>query len=139
MAANAPFQMELTSEQLDLIGRWSSMAGCETKQELLLDAFALFEWAAKQVMLGRKICAMDEASGEIRHAQVPALAVIADWGAPPPLTLEERRRLSAEPGYPLPEHFFRIRGERDVEADRCLDDESHGRSGSHLDSEPATP
>ena len=61
---------------------------------------------------------MDEASGEIRHAQVPALAGIADWGAPPPMTLEEIRRRMAEPGYPLPENFFSTLGEQPQSSSR---------------------
>jgi hypothetical protein len=106
MADHSPFQMDVTSDELDLIERWSSMAGCRTKQELLLSAFTLFEWAAKQVMLGRKICAMNEATGEIRHLELPALTAIADWGAPPILTQEEIRRRIAEPGFPFSESDF---------------------------------
>ena len=55
MARQSRFQMDLTSDELDLIERWSSMAGGRTKQELLLDGFTLIQWAAKQVMLGGAI------------------------------------------------------------------------------------
>jgi hypothetical protein len=137
MAGHSPFQMELTSDELDLIERWSSMAGCRTKQELLLNAFTLFEWAAKQVMLGRRICAMNEATGEIRHAELPALAQIADWGAPPILTQEEIRRRMAEPGFPFSESDFGFGAKGNVEADCSLDAGSKNGSSAHVRKEPA--
>jgi len=139
MRSHSRFQLDLSTDELDSIDRWSSMAGFRTKKEFLLNAFTMFKWAAQQVLLGRTICAVNEATGEIRHLEMPALAAIAEYGAPPSLTIEERRRLMAEPGHALPEHVFKIRGERDVEADRSLDHEGKGRSGSHLDKEPATP
>ena len=74
------------------IDRWSALAGFRTKKEFLLNAFTLFQWAAKQVMLGRTICAINERSGEIHHLAMPALAAIADYSMPPPLSAEEVRR-----------------------------------------------
>jgi hypothetical protein len=139
MGSLSRFQLDLTTEESESIERWSTMAGFRTKKEFLLNAFTMFKWAAQQIMLGRTICAVNEATGEIRHLEMPALSAIAEYGAPPLITTEERRRLMAQPGHRLPEDFFRSEGERNVEADRSLDRGGKGRSGSHLDREPATP
>jgi hypothetical protein len=132
MSRLSRFQLDLTTEESESIERWSAMAGIRTKKEFLLNAFTLFQWAAKQVMLGRTICAMNEATGEVRQLEMPALAAIAEYGAPPPLTPEERRRRIAEPGFPLSENDFRIGVARDGEADRSLDAESKNGSAAHL-------
>jgi hypothetical protein len=139
MSGLSRFQLDLTTEESESIERWSTMAGFRTKKEFLLNAFTMFKWAAQQILLGRTICAMDEVTGEIRHLEMPALSAIREYGTPPPLALEERRRLMAQPGHALPEHVFGTGGERDVEADRSLDREGNRRSGSHLDREPAAP
>jgi hypothetical protein len=97
------FQLDLTAEESQSIERWSTMAGFRTKKEFLLNAFTMFKWTAQQVLLGRTICAVNEATGEIRHLEMPALAAIAEYGTPPPMTSEERRRLMAQPGHSLPE------------------------------------
>src|SRR5271154_3554744 len=104
MTTLSRFQLDLTPAELDSIERWSRFAGFRTKKEFLLNAFTLFQWAAKQVMLGRTICAMNESKGEIRHLEMPALAAIAENYPPPTfLTPEEVRRRAAQPGRPLEE------------------------------------
>ncbi len=103
MTGLSRFQLDLTTDELNSIERWSSMAGFRTKKELLINAFTLFRWAAQQVLRGRSICAVDESTGEVRHLEMPALAAIAENGAPPPLTPDERSRRMAQPGRPWPE------------------------------------
>ena len=139
MTSLSRFQLDLSTDELNSIERWSLMAGFRTKKEFLLNAFTIFKWAAQQVLLGRTICAMNEATGEIRHLEMPALSAIAEYGSPPSLTPEEHRRRMAQPGQALPEHVFRTGGERDVEADRSLDRGGKGRSDSHLEKVPTTP
>ena len=78
MATLSRFQLDLSSDELSSIDRWSSLAGFRTKKEFLINAFTLFKWAAQQVLLGRTICAVNEATGEIRHLEMPALAAIAE-------------------------------------------------------------
>ncbi len=133
------FQLDLSTEELEAIERWSTMAGFRTKKEFLLNAFTMFKWAAQQILLGRSICAIDEATGEIRHLEMPALAAIAEHGTPPPIGQEERRRRMAAPGYRLPEGFFTPEGKRDVKANRPLDCEGKGRPGSHVAKKPTLP
>jgi len=117
MTALSRFQLDLTPAELDSIERWSALAGFRTKKEFLLNAFTLFQWAAKQVMLGRTICAMNESSGEIRHLEMPALAAIAENYPPSTfLTPEEVCRRAAQPGLPLEEVLSRLRrGEQDAQ------------------------
>jgi len=115
MAGLARFQLDMTPEELSAVERWSSLAGFRTKKELLLNAFTLFKWAAQQVMLGRTICAINEATGEVRHLEMPALAAIADCAGPSPLTPEEIRRRLAQPSRPLSEVLAALQGERDAE------------------------
>jgi hypothetical protein len=132
MSGLTRFQLNLTTEELDAIERWSSMAGFRTKKEFLLNAFTMFTWAAQQVLLGRTICALNEATGEIRHLEMPALAAIGGWGTAPPLSIEERRRRMAEPGQPWPDHLFKGGGERDVAATSSLGPEGAGGPESNL-------
>jgi len=133
------FQLDLTTEESESIERWSTMAGFRTKKEFLLNAFTMFKWAAQQILLGRTICAVNEATGEIRHLEMPALSAIAEYGTPPPLTPEEHRRRMAQPGYPLPEGFFTSEGQRNVKADGSLDRGRAERSGTHLGTESTVP
>ena len=103
MAALSRFQMDLTPEELDSIERWSAFAGFRTKRDFFLNAFTLFQWAAKQILLGRSICAINEATGEVRHLEMPGLAAIAAKTRPTVLSMEEFDRRSAEPGKPFAE------------------------------------
>ena len=105
MAALSRFQMDLTPEELDSIERWSAFAGFRTKRDFFLNAFTLFQWAAKQILLGRSICAINEATGEVRHLEMPGLAVIAAKTRPTVLSMEEvdrriRRARKALRGFP---------------------------------------
>ena len=112
------FQMDLTPAELDSIDRWSAVAGFRTKKDFLLNAFTLFQWAAKQVMLGRTICAMNEATGEVRHLEMPALTAIAENSPPTFLTPEESRRRAALPGRPFAEFLATLKETPDGEMDR---------------------
>ena len=107
MATLSRFQIDLTADELDSIERWSGFAGFRTKREFVLNAFTLFQWAAKQILLGRSICAVNEATGEIRHLEMPGLAAIAAKTRPTVLSPEETRRRLAEPEEPFAE--FRTR------------------------------
>jgi hypothetical protein len=132
MPSLSRFQLDLSVDEMNSIERWSTMAGFRTKKEFLLNAFTLFQWAAKQVMLGRTICAINEGTGEVRQLEMPSLAAIAEYGAPLPLTPEERRRRMAEPGFPLSENDVRGGVKRNVEADCSMDAESKNGSSAHL-------
>jgi hypothetical protein len=121
MAAASRFQMDLTPTELDSIERWSTFAGFRTKREFLINAFTLFQWAAKQVMLGRTICAMNETTGEIRHLEMPALATIAQNSPPSFLSPEEVRRRIAEPGRTLGEILSNLEGERNAQSAGALE------------------
>ena len=55
-------------------------------------------------------CAVNEATGEIRHLEMPALAAIADCAASP-LSPEEVRRRLAQPGRPLSEIVANLEGD----------------------------
>jgi hypothetical protein len=103
MGALSRFQMDLSESELQSMERLSEFAGFRTKREFFLNAFTLFQWAAKQVMLGRTICAMDEATGEVRHLEFPALQAIAAKVPPISLSPNEVRRRLAEPSRPLAE------------------------------------
>jgi len=103
MATLTRFQMDLSDSELDSIERWSGFAGFRTKREFFLNALTLFQWAAKQVMLGRTICAVNEATGELRHLEMPALAKIAEHGPPTFLSAEEVRQRLSEPTRPAAE------------------------------------
>jgi len=120
MATLSRFQLDLSIEELSSIERWTSLAGFRTKKEFLINAFTLFKWAAQQVLLGRTICAVNEATGEIRHLEMPALAAIAECAAAP-LAPEEVRRRLAQPGRPLSEIVANLEGSRDVETAGALD------------------
>jgi hypothetical protein len=103
MTSLSRFQLDLTPADAESIERWSAFAGFRTKREFLLNAFTLFQWAAKQVMLGRTICAMNEATGEVRQLEMPALATIAEQAKPSFLNPEEVRRATAQSGSPFAE------------------------------------
>ena len=119
MTTESRFPLDLTAAELDSIERWSGFAGFRTKKEFLLNAFTLFQWAAKQVMLGRTISAMNESTGEIRHLEMPALAAIAENYPPPTfLTPEEVRRRAALPGRPLKEFLDTLKEPSDEPMDR---------------------
>jgi hypothetical protein len=121
MANFSRFQLDLTSEEMSAVERWSSLAGFRTKKEFLLNAFTLFKWAAQQVLLGRTICAINEATGEIRHLEMPALAAIAECADPSPLTPEEVSRRIAQPGRPLSEILAKLEREGDVQPVGAVD------------------
>ncbi len=109
MAALSRFQMDLAPEELDSIERWSAFAGFRTKRDFFLNAFTLFQWAAKQILLGRSICAINEATGEVRHLEMPGLAAIAAKTRPTVLSMEEFDRRSAEPGKPFAEFLATLK------------------------------
>jgi hypothetical protein len=121
MGALTRFQMDLSDSELDSIERWSEFAGFGTKREFFLNAVTLFQWAAKQVTLGRTICAVNEATGELRHLEMPALAKIAEHAPPAFLTPEEVRQRAAQPGRPLEEVLSRLRGDHDAHLARGVD------------------
>jgi len=121
MATVSRFQLDLTPTELDSIERWSTFAGFRTKREFLINAFTLFQWAAKQVMLGRTICAMNETTGEVRHLEMPALAAIAENSPPSFLSPEEVRRRIAEPSRTLGEILSNLEGERNAQSVGALE------------------
>ena len=139
MAALSRFQMDLTPEELDSIERWSAFAGFRTKRDFFLNAFTLFQWAAKQILLGRSICAINEATGEVRHLEMPGLAVIAGKTRPTVLSMEEVLQRSAEPGRPFAEVIATLketcRGQEEVGGD--VERPGQPRAGPDLPGQPA--
>jgi len=115
MAAVSRFQLDLTANELDSIERWSTFAGFRTKREFFNNAFTLFQWAAKQVMLGRTICAMNETTGEVRHLEMPALTAIAENNPPSFLSPQEVRQRLAEPRRPLGEILSELEGDANAQ------------------------
>jgi hypothetical protein len=140
MAALSRFQMDLTPDELDSIERWSAFAGFRTKRDFFLNAFTLFQWAAKQILLGRSICAIDEATGEVRHLEMPGLAAIAAKARPTVLSPEEVRQRTAGPGKPFGEvlatwKLKETSGGEDMGGDVERSDQR--RTGSDLAGQPA--
>jgi hypothetical protein len=138
MAAVSRFQMDLTPEELDSIERWTAFAGFRTKRDFFLNALTLFQWAAKQILLGRSICAINEATGEIRHLEMPGLAVIAEKNRASVLNPEEFDRRTAEPGKPFADVIARLKetgGGSDVGSD--VGRRAEQRTGSDLGGQPA--
>jgi hypothetical protein len=139
MAALSRFQMDLTPEELDSIERWSAFAGFRTKRDFFLNAFTLFQWAAKQILLGRSICAVNEATGEVRHLEMPGLAAIAAKTRPTVLSGEELDRQKAGPGRPFTEVLATLKETCGGGAEMGGDIERPGeqRAGSDLPGQPA--
>jgi hypothetical protein len=138
MAALSRFQMDLTPEELDSIERWSAFAGFRTKRDFFLNALTLFQWAAKQILLGRSICAINEATGEVRHLEMPGLAVIAAKTRPTVLSPEEFDRRTAAPGQPFVDVIATLKetcGGADMGSDVGRRPEQ--RIGSDLGGQPA--
>jgi hypothetical protein len=140
MAALSRFQMDLTPDELDSIERWSAFAGFRTKRDFFLNALTLFQWAAKQVMLGRSICAIDEATGEVRHLEMPGLAAIAAKTRPTVLSPEEVRRRTAGPARPFADVIATLQekessGGKELGGDVERPDQR--RTGSDLAGQPA--
>jgi hypothetical protein len=140
MAALSRFQMDLTPEELDSIERWSAFAGFRTKRDFFLNAFTLFQWAAKQILLGRSICAINEATGEVRHLEMPGLAVIAAKTRPTVLSREELDRRTDRPGKPFAEVLTTLKETCGGEEEMGGDVERPGkrRAGSDVPGQPAT-
>jgi hypothetical protein len=138
MAALSRFQMDLTPDELDSIERWSAFAGFRTKRDFFLNAFTLFQWAAKQVLLGRSICAIDEATGEVRHLEMPGLAAIAAKTHPTILSPEDVRRRTAGPATPFADVIATLKetsGREEMAGDVERPDQR--RTGSDLAGQPA--
>jgi hypothetical protein len=138
MAALSRFQMDLTPDELDSIEHWSAFAGFRTKRDFFLNAFTLFQWAAKQILLGRSICAINEATGEVRHLEMPGLAVIAGKTRASVLSPEEFDRRAAGPGKPFADVIASLKetcGGADMGTDVGRGAEQ--RTGSDLGGQPA--
>jgi hypothetical protein len=132
--------MDLSRSELESIERWSDFAGFRTKREFFLNALTLFQWAAKQVMLGRTICAMNEATGEVRHLELPALGAIATKAPPVLLAPEELRRRLAEPSRPLAEVLAGLKETAGEEAiHRDDEQERRKRAGAATPRSPRPP
>jgi hypothetical protein len=140
MAALSRFQMDLTPEELDSIERWSAFAGFRTKRDFFLNAFTLFQWAAKQILLGRSICAINEETGEIRHLEMPGLAAIASKTRPTVLSSEEIRQRAAEPGRPFEEVLATLKGTHGGKAKAGdVERQDKPRAGSNLAGQLTAP
>ncbi len=138
MAALSRFQMDLTPEELDSIERWSKFAGFRTKRDYFLNALTLFQWAARQIMLGRSICAINEATGEVRHLEMPGLAVIAGKTHATVLSPEEVNRQTAGPGRPFGDVIAMLKETRGgEEMGRDVERSGEQRAGSDLPGQPA--
>src|SRR5262249_48075964 len=131
---------DLTPEELDSIERWSAFAGFRTKRDFFLNAFTLFQWAAKQILLGRSICAINEATGEVRHLEMPGLAVIAAKTRPTVLSPEEVRQRTAGPGKPFADVIASLEEKETSGGEQMGGDverPDQQRTGSDLPGQPA--
>ena len=103
MVTTHRFQIDLTRSELDSIERLAQLAGFRTKKELITNAVTLFRWATKETLYGRSICSRNEATGEIRQLEMPALTAIAE-SVPPEVPREELlKRAGQGTGRPLSE------------------------------------
>lgn len=85
------FQMDMTREELESVERLGQLASLRTKKEVIGNALTLLKWAAKEILYGRTICSIDEATGKTKQFDLPALANIAEAGSRSPLLTPEQR------------------------------------------------
>jgi hypothetical protein len=88
------FQIDLTEDELNSIDQLGMLAGLRTKREVVLNAMTLFRWAAKETMLGRTVCSIDEGTQRIRGLELPALTTISEKRPNELTEAEIRERLS---------------------------------------------
>jgi hypothetical protein len=103
------FQIDLTDEELNSIDRLGSLAGLRTKKEVMLSALTLLKWAARETMMGRMVCSVDETTNAIKQFELPALCAIAD-SRPIPLTRDEARERLSGPSRPRGEFASEVKG-----------------------------
>ena len=95
------FQVDISPQEYETLEQLTKLAGLRTKKDLFCNAIALFKWAAKESIKGRRIGSMDDAMSEIRQFQTPALSEIADQS--PMVSIDELRRRASQPGRQLVE------------------------------------
>ena len=89
------FQIDLTVEELGSIERLGALAGLRTKKEVILNAITLFRWAAKEVLLGREICSVDEKTQSIKQLEIPALSAIVQKRVEPLSDAQVREQIAS--------------------------------------------
>lgn len=92
MASTHRFQIDFTKDELESLDRLGKLAALRTKREVVTNALTLFKWAAKEVLLGRIICSLDETTQTVKQLELPALTAIYEAGqaTPSPAQLEAR-------------------------------------------------
>ena len=94
MSTQRRFQIDLTDEELNSIDRLGSLAGIRTKKDVVLNAITIFRWAAKEALMGRSICSIDETNQTVRQLELPALSVISDKRLEHPTAEQIQQQLS---------------------------------------------
>ena len=103
------FQMDLSTADMELINRLTTLAGLKTKKELLLNAVTLFKWAAQEAMYGRTVCTVSESDGKIRQLELPALSTIVEGSRQFSAEVAERSGNPLESSRPLSEILSRLK------------------------------
>lgn len=70
-------EIVLSKEELGALERIGSLAGFETKTEVIACGIALLRWACTETMYGRYVCSIDHSRGQIKKVELPALLAIA--------------------------------------------------------------
>ncbi len=89
------FQIDLTVEELEAIERLGALAGLRTKKDVILNSITLFRWAAKEVLLGREICSLDEKTQSIKQLELPALSAVFEKRVEPLSDAQVREQLAS--------------------------------------------
>lgn len=105
------FQLDMTKEELESLERLGQLASLRTKKEVIASALTLFKWATREILYGRSICSIDEATGKTKQFESPALSNLADAAARiPRLTPEEYAQRLKESARPAAEVLAELKG-----------------------------
>ena len=81
MSTTHRFQVDLTRDELLLIDRLGQLSSLRTKKEVIANAIAFYHWAAKELLLGRTICSIDEATQKVKQYDSPAMSAMSESAA----------------------------------------------------------
>lgn len=95
------FQVDISPQEHETLKQIAKLAGLRTENDVFCNAIALFKWAAKESIKGRRIASINENLSEIRQFVTPALMNISDQA--PMVSIAEFRRRASETGRPLAE------------------------------------
>ena len=75
------FQMDMTREELLLVDRLGQLAALRTRKEVISNAIAFYHWATKELLMGRTICSIDEATQKVKQYDSHAMSAISEKAA----------------------------------------------------------